>query len=86
MLECIDSDLSGRSRWVKNLARCIANIQALQVDCLVFYTFHPRLHLHHSSTTREILKPLQSQLDGRYAQGCMEYFCKKSAFDCAKWL
>ena len=44
------------SVWVKNLARCIANVQALRVDRLVFCTFHPHLHLHHLSTTREILK------------------------------
>lgn len=52
----------GRSRWVKNLAMCkIANLQALQVDRLILYTFHLHPHLHHLSTTREVLKPLQGQ-------------------------
>lgn len=35
----------------------IANVQALQADRLVFYTFHPHPYLHHLSTTGEILKP-----------------------------
>ena len=63
-----------------------SDVQALQVVRLVFYISRPHLLLHHLSTTRKTLKPLQGQLDGSYAQGCKGFFCKKSAFDSAKWL
>ena len=50
----------GVKRWVINPCKMqIANVQALQVDRLVFYTFHLHSHLHHLSTTRD-MKPTRS--------------------------
>ena len=59
MLEYIDSDLSRESmgKLEEPCKMYIVNEQALQVDRLVFYTFHPHPHLHHLSTTRELLFP-----------------------------
>ena len=42
------------------------NVQALQVDHLVFDTFHPHLHLHHLSAAKEILKPKLNKMGDTY--------------------